>query len=398
MMMLLNNILIVISLVLVVPVLVLFLQVILAVIAKNIRASTICLSTPRPSVGILVPAHNEEHGLAKTLNAILPQLNAEDQLVVIADNCDDKTADVAKSLGAITLVRFNKHQRGKGYALDFGMQHLMQKPPEVVIIVDADCEIDNNLIDVISKLCVKLQRPVQANYIMHFPSNKGLKQQVAEFAWIVKNKVRPLGYLFMGLPCQLMGTGMAFLWKDLAKCNLASGHLVEDMKLGLDLAIMGSSPVYCPETNVRSFFPASEEGQATQRARWEHGHLGVIVSEAPKYMMKALLNVNVKMFAQVLDLMVPPLALTFILNLGFWVLAFCFWVYTKHLMPLIIATIILAILFFGILYAWYSFGRKAISLKSLMIAPLVLFMKIPLYIKFIINRQVDWIRSKRDHQ
>ena len=397
-MLVLNYILILLSLVLLMPVMVLFIQVLFAVIAKNSSTSVESSSNDRPSVGVLVPAHNEEHGLAKTLRAILPQLNVKDQLVVIADNCDDKTAEVAKSFGAITLERFNQVERGKGFALDFGMQHLKLNPPEVVIIVDADCEIESNLIETVSQLCVSLQRPIQANYIMQFPSKAGLKQQITEFAWIVKNTVRPLGYQFVGLPCQLMGTGMAFLWKDLSQCNLASGHLVEDMKLGLDLASIGSSPVYCPGTNVRSYFPTSEEGQASQRARWEHGHLGVIVGEAPKYMLKAISEFNVKLFAQVLDLMVPPLALIFIMSVSFWLIALGFWVYTSYAIPLVIFSAILTILFFGILYAWFSFGRQIITLRSLMIAPLVLLMKIPLYIKFIISRQVDWVRSKRDHQ
>lgn len=396
-MQMLNYILVFFASVLLIPVLVLLIQILFAVVAK-VRPSNVVAQSlqPKPSVGVLVPAHNEEQGLEVTLRAILPQLSSLDQLVVIADNCTDNTASVAKSTGATTLERFNEVYRGKGYALDFGMQHLKLNPPEVVIIIDADCEVEPNFIEIVSKQCIELKRPIQANYVMYYPSTKGLKQQVAEFAWLVKNTVRPLGYGFLGLPCQLMGTGMAFLWKDLVQCNLASGHLVEDMKLGLDLASIGSPTTYCPDTEVKSYFPTSEEGQASQRARWEHGHLGVILNEAPKYMLKAIKSFNFPLFAQVLDLLLPPLALTLIINIVFWLSSLIFWVLTDYSLPLVISTLVLTALVFGIFIAWLGFGRKIISFKSLLLTPLVLLLKIPLYIKFVLSRQVDWVRSKRD--
>lgn len=396
-MQILNYILVFFALVLLIPVLLLLIQILFAVVAKARSSNVIAQSLqPKPSVGVLVPAHNEEQGLEVTLRAIFPQLSSQDQLVVIADNCTDNTADVAKSTGAMTLERFNEVYRGKGYALDFGMQHLKLNPPEVVIIIDADCEVEPNFIEIVSKQCIARKRPVQANYVMYYPSTKGLKQQVAEFAWLVKNTVRPLGYGFLGLPCQLMGTGMAFLWKDIVQCNLASGHLVEDMKLGLDLASIGSPTLYCPDTEVKSYFPTSEEGQATQRARWEHGHLGVILNEAPKYMLKAIKSFNFPLFAQVLDLLLPPLALTLIINIVFWLSSLIFWVLTDYPLPLVISTLVLTALVLGIFIAWLGFGRKIISFKSLLLTPLVLLLKIPLYIKFVLSRQVDWVRSKRD--
>lgn len=95
----------------------------------------------------------------------------------------------------------------------------------------------------------------------------GLTVQVAEFAWRVKNLVRPRGWARLGLPCQLMGAGMAFGWRDLALIDLANGHLVEDVKLGLDLCQQGKPPVFCPEAVVSSrFLPASKAWAASAPA------------------------------------------------------------------------------------------------------------------------------------
>lgn len=392
-----NYTIILLAIILLVPVLLLCMQVMLAVWSLRKPQPTKSLSdTQRPKIAVIVPAHNEELGLAHTLAHISPQLTFDDQLVVVADNCNDHTAEVARKSGAITLERFNQHNRGKGFALDHGMQYLHKNPPQVVVIIDADCEISPQLIDTLARQCVALQRPIQANYVMHFPGEKSTKQQVVEFAWLVKNTIRPLGYQQLGLPCQLMGTGMAFLWNDLAQSNLASGHLVEDMKLGLDLARAGRCPSYTTLAEVKSYFPTSMEGIATQRARWEHGHLGVIFTELPQYLWSAIRHQQWAMLAQVLDLMVPPLALLFVSTVALWIIALINWWITHTVLPLAITSLVLGLLGSGILLAWMCFGRDIISLKSLVCAPFILLMKIPLYIKFVVSRQVDWVRSKRD--
>ena len=90
---------------------------------------------------IVVPAHNEEAIIGKTLTALKEQLDASDQVVVVADNCDDQTADIVREYGFIALERSNDSERGKGYALDYAIQYLkqQQQQPDIVIIVDADC-------------------------------------------------------------------------------------------------------------------------------------------------------------------------------------------------------------------------------------------------------------------
>src|SRR5947209_3531591 len=93
----------------------------------------------RPSVGILIPAHNEESGITATIASLLPQLKQGDQILVIADNCSDNTAGVARAAGATVRERFDQHLRGKGYALDFGVRCMHEQPPAILIIVDADC-------------------------------------------------------------------------------------------------------------------------------------------------------------------------------------------------------------------------------------------------------------------
>lgn len=378
-----------------IPVTVFFVQVVASLLYKK-KDHQGSLSFETLSVAVLIPAHDESLNISDTISSILPQLKITDQLLVVADNCKDDTAFIANSLGAQVVERTNTSQRGKGYALDFGLQALGNKPPQIVIIIDADCVISENLIKRLSLACNFHQAPIQALYLMGSTNMTSLKSRVAEFAWLVKNKVRPLGFAALGLPCQLMGTGMAFLWSDIVNIPMANGHIAEDMLLGVNLSRANKSPLFLPDVQVSSQFPNSQPAETTQRTRWEHGHMSLILSEAPALFIESIKKRNLKMLGLALDLIVPPLAvlalsttLLFVLILGFHFFLPMNWL-------VFYITFIQLILISSVMLAWLFFGRQVISLKQLCYAPIYALNKIPLYIKFFIDRQVEWVRSKRD--
>ncbi|MGB4813105.1 MAG: glycosyltransferase family 2 protein [Methylophilaceae bacterium] len=379
--------------VLLIPVLVLFKQVLFAVLFK-VKPKQ--LDAKRPSIAVIMPAHNESLLIQSTVASVLPQLTKHDRLVVVADNCTDDTAKLGRIAGAEVVERFSQDERGKGYALDFGVRHCTDNPPEVIIIIDADCQVGSDALSKLAKACVQYDRPVQALYLMKSPVGASLKTKIAEFAWLVKNLVRPSGYAVLGLPCQLMGTGMAFTWQSLSKANLASGHIVEDLKLGIDYCIAGKPPLFLPEAMVTSEFPVSNEGLSGQRTRWEHGHLGVILSEAPSLFVQAVSKANLSLLSLAFDLIVPPLALLLLLIVSSVGIAGLFYVISELITPLLIAGAGMLLLGLAVMLAWAVFGRKVISLASLCYAPIYALSKIPVYLKFLIKRQVSWVRSKRD--
>jgi cellulose synthase/poly-beta-1,6-N-acetylglucosamine synthase-like glycosyltransferase len=343
-----------------------------------------------------MPAHDEALIIAGTLRTILPQLGDTDRLVVVADNCTDETAGIAATEGAEVVIRQDLTHRGKGYALDFGVRHLESDAPDIVLIVDADCRVAPGAIDRLARLCARTERPVQALYLMHAGKDTGLKMRIAEFAWVVKNQVRPSGLHRLGLPCQLMGTGMAFPWACISTARLATGHIVEDLKLGVDLARAGTAPLFCPEALVTSDFPASSAGVRSQRTRWEHGHLSVIFSEAPRLFLNSLVALNVNSMALALDLSVPPLALLTLLVLVVWLAAVFLFVFTKSPFALAVTTATAVLLLLSVLLSWRGYGRPIISLGNLAFAMIHAFLKIPLYLRFVVARQVKWVRSKRE--
>ncbi|MDQ8021977.1 MAG: glycosyltransferase family 2 protein, partial [Moraxellaceae bacterium] len=350
----------------------------------------------RPRVAVVMPAHNESTGLLQPVATVLAQLRRGDRLLVVADNCSDDTADVARAAGAEVVVRQDATLRGKGYALDFGVKHLAQDAPEVLVIVDADCELTPHALDRIVTDAAATGRPVQALYLMRTPPGRGGNGSIAEFAWLVKNLVRPLGFHRFGLPCQLMGSGMAFPWQAIQRTSLASGHIVEDLQMGIDLARAGTPPLFCPDALVTSTFPSNEEGTRSQRTRWEHGHLGVIVGQVPKLLLEGLTKPGRGLLSLALDAGVPPLALLAMMIVGLSLVSVVVAAFGVALWPLWVAVLATALFGIAIVLAWHRFGREAISAGGLLRVVGYTLGKIPLYFRFLSSRQVEWVRSKRD--
>jgi cellulose synthase/poly-beta-1,6-N-acetylglucosamine synthase-like glycosyltransferase len=251
-------------------------------------------------------------------------------------------------------------------------------------------------IETLLRQCVATNRPVQALYLMQSPTGAGIKTQIAELAWLVKNKVRALGCYRLGLPCQLMGTGMAFRWLHIRQAKLNTGHIVEDMQLGIDFALNGTPPIFCPDALVTSVFPVAVEGLQSQRRRWEHGHLSVIFTQVPRLLWQACTSANGALLAMALDLCVPPLALLALLTMSAWLGGITLWALGGSVIAALLATAAIAMLGASIILAWWHFGRKVISLKQLCHVPLYVLAKLPLYFYFLVKRQSAWVRSKRD--
>ncbi len=376
-----------------IPVAVMLTQVVCAVWKRD---SALTAKSSRPNIAVLIPAHDESSGLCKTLLGIESQLLAGDRMLVVADNCTDDTAVVARKAGAEVVERFDVQLRGKGYALDFGIRHLSRRPPAVVVIVDADCEVLPDSLDRIARMSAANNAPVQALYLMKVHPGSGRFAKIAEFAWLVKNLVRPLGFLRLGLPCQLMGTGMAFPWDLIAHAPLATGHIVEDMQLGVDFARQGTAPQFCPDAVVESYFPANRAGTDSQRKRWEHGHLGMIIKEVPRLFLKGIRTGNRDVLALALDLCVPPIALLVMLLLGTVSVSGLAVFAGASYGPLSLSVIVLVMLILAVGLAWVRFGRAVVPFSILLLAGVYAFRKIPLYAAFLVRRQVTWIRSKRD--
>jgi cellulose synthase/poly-beta-1,6-N-acetylglucosamine synthase-like glycosyltransferase len=362
------------------------------------RAVTLCLpmNGSRPPVAILVPAHNESAGVLPTVEDLKAQLHPGDRLIVIADNCTDDTAATAEAAGAEIFVRNEPDKRGKGFALAFALQALREAPPEIVIIIDADCRVKDGSIDRLAAVCAASQRPIQAADIMTSTHAEKHNIRIAEFAWRVKNIIRPTGLAHLNLPCQLMGTGMAFPWHVISSINLATGSLAEDLGLGLNLARTRKSAMFYPFAEVTSYFPQSTIGTKVQRDRWETGHVRTIVAMAPRLLAEAIRHRNFDLFALTLDSMVPPLSLLVLLLICISAISGIAVFFGVPAAPFAVAMASVAILTTSIVFAWSREGRHLLPLRAAVSIPLYAFAKLPMYCRILTGHAPrDWIRTDR---
>jgi cellulose synthase/poly-beta-1,6-N-acetylglucosamine synthase-like glycosyltransferase len=376
-----------------VPLAVLAVEALAAVLPGRRSGET---AAPRPQCAVLVPAHNEAGGITATLQSILAQLEPEDRLVVIADNCTDRTAETARAAGATVAERTDTERRGKGYALDFGVRFLSETPPVVVVILDADCTLRPGSMDQLVRQAAASGSPRQAIYLMAAPrENPSPKQQLSAFAFLFKNQVRPLGLHRLGFPCLLTGSGMAFPWATIQRVPLASGNIVEDMKLGLDLALAGDPPRLCPEALVISELPSGEQAAVKQRSRWEHGHVRTLLTQAPRLFVASLTQLRPTLLGLALELSVPPLSLLFVLWAAILAGVVGVWLAGGSAAPAIILVGAVLVVLLGILASWAKFGRDRLPFATLASAPFYVLWKVPIYLALVFKPQKAWVRTER---
>ena len=257
---------------------------------------------------VLVPAHDEERGIAATLRSLRSDLGPRMSILVVADNCSDATAAVARAEGARVVERTDPERRGKGYALTFGMEALAEDPPDVVIVVDADCRVEPGTLGRLASTARRYGRPAQADYVLERSDETPLSA-ISAFAFLVRNRTRARGLSRLGLPCCLTGSGMGFPWVLFRQAAPTGSHLVEDLVIGLDLAIQGGSPIYVGTARVTSALPCAESGHLNQRLRWETGRLKTVPSALPRLIRASLAQRRADLLGLAADLLVPPMAL-----------------------------------------------------------------------------------------
>ena len=347
-----------------------------------------------PTTRILIPAHNEAGTIEATLDRLASIVSDDVSLLVVADNCSDPTADLVRRAGHEVIERADPNNRGKGFALAFGTDHLRADPPECVIIFDADCETDAASIATLAKACVAENVVVQASYILQPDLAAPPKVQISNFAFWMKNVVRQRGGQRLGAAAVLVGTGMAFPWNIIERAPLATSEIVEDLALGLHLTRSGQPPIYLEQAMVKSA-AASEGATLDQRTRWETGFVAIARSFGFRALWEGMRTGNRKLFQLGLHLFVPPLALLLMLSLAVSVVVgLGAWV-TGHSEAFVVLAIALAVASMSVLINWIVAGRRWLGLQALLRLPLYLLWKIPIYLRIVKGDEIGWTRTER---
>lgn len=347
------------------------------------------------SLVVLIPAHDEKEGIGPTIAEVQAQLAPGDRILVVADNCSDSTADLARAAGAEVIERSDPERRGKGYALAFAIDHLEASPPDLVVIVDADCRLTPASIDALVHRAIQTQRPQQADYVARSPDRSPISM-ISALAMLVRNRVRPRGLRRLGQPCHLTGSGMAFPWDVLRAAPELGANLVEDLAMGIELALLGHEPLLCIEAGIRSDLPSGRGAAMQQRRRWEHGQMGTLLQYGPTLIREGVRRRRLGLLALGADLIVPPLALL----VGLLVLVLAAAILLLLLggpgFPAWIAGIAFLLVGLGVALGWARYGREAVPFRYLLLVPVYVLWKLPLFASFASGRRErQWRRTER---
>jgi cellulose synthase/poly-beta-1,6-N-acetylglucosamine synthase-like glycosyltransferase len=354
----------------------------------------VAMAACQPVTVIVMPAHNEAQGLAACLATLKSVVPDDVRVLVVADNCTDATAEIARTSGVHVIERHDPHNRGKGHALAFARDHLMGSPPECVIVLDADCVPLGNTIDALRSAVEFHGTPVQSTNLLRSDLTVKPMVQISNFAFVVKNLIRQRGAGRIGHVAILGGTGMAMPWSFFAAAPLASSDIVEDLSLGIYAVRTGQAPQFHEAARVESA-AAEGAGALTQRTRWEHGFLATASQRAIPLLIEGVRTGSLSRFWMGCHLSVPPLAMLCSLSAFGLVILTALGLITKAFLPAIILATLLSLSLSLVLIVWFREGRRYLAGSAVLRMPLYLLWKLPIYLRLAGRRQSEWTRTKR---
>ncbi|MEX0721752.1 MAG: glycosyltransferase family 2 protein [Balneolaceae bacterium] len=350
---------------------------------------------------VVIPAHNEEQVIAKTLYSLFGLVYPKNlyQIVVVADNCTDRTARIARKLGAKVLERTHKEKRGKGYALRWAFDQILdwEEDYDGVIVLDSDSLISGNYLEVMNFYLENGSKVIQSSDLV-LPQPGVWSSESIRIGFLLYNYVKPMGRKVLGLDMGLRGNGMCFAPEILKKYTWQAWSLTEDIEYGLSLLLEGVKIDFAPEANLWAQMPVQAENAESQRTRWEMGRYPIIKKYASKLLKRFFTKRSLRNLDTLVDLITPPLVnlLLFVLvmltlNLILWLVGF---------VPLTFTWIWLGITVMGLLHLFIGMlaaGADWQMYKSIFYIPVYAFWKVKVYVTtWLKGSERQWIRTTRD--
>ena len=355
----------------------------------------------RTQFDIVVPAHNEAANIEGTIRSLQAVDYPADRyrILVIADNCSDNTAELARAAGARVLERTNAVERGKGYALALGYATaLSEKFAGAVIVVDADTHVSRNLLSAFSARFVAGADAVQAEYGVRNGS-ESWRTRLRVIALTLFHTVRSLARERLHVSCGLRGNGMGFSTSVLRRVPPRAFSIVEDVEYGIALAREGVRVEYVHEAVVDGEMPSSAEASQTQRERWEGGRWTLVRAHVATLVAASRTAANRWVPLDLAaDLLVPPLtSLVFIAGLGFVISLALLFRGAVSVAAVVPWTLSVAAIAIYVVRGMVLSGVGLSGLFDLMWAPVYAVWKVTLLFRKS-RRNGEWVRTARSYE
>ncbi len=256
---------------------------------------------------VFIPAHNEELLLEPCVRSLCSQRYPSSQLsvVVIADNCTDATATVARSAGALCLERTDLERKGKPRAIAWALDQIDYRSYDAVIIIDADTVVDADFAAHIARVPNLRTKAVQPYNGIRNPGDSALTRMGAVFTTIryaLQFRLKSAA----GINLPLMGNGMCVGTDVLAERGWTAFSICEDWEVYAQLTERGVPIEACLEARLYSQEARSLGQSASQRRRWAAGKMSLLGSVALPLLTSKKISFHQKLDAMAELLSVGP--------------------------------------------------------------------------------------------
>ncbi len=349
---------------------------------------------------VVVPAHDEEALIGRCVQSLLAQSYPAElfRVVVVADNCQDATAAIAEAGGARVMVRDQPDVRGKGHALRWAIDRLLDEAdaPDGIVVVDADSVADPHLVAALAAEMEAGHEVVQADYTL-------LEEPGAEMSDLVRagfllfHRVRFSGRARLGMAANLVGNGMLFSRRVLEAHPWDAFTGVEDLEYSIQLRLAGIKPRFAPAARVAGPGPVSSAGAVRQRLRWEGGRFYVVRRMLGPLVHASIARRDAHLLDAAVDLATPPLSLLSMAivggSLADLIAVIAGFAPAWSLLPWAVA--MLSVPVFVITGLW-SAGAPASTWRALLSAPAFVGWKLVTYARLLRGHDVRrWDRTDR---
>lgn len=329
-------------------------------------------SSGRMRFDVVIPAHNEAARIGRCLASVARLDWPADRfrLLVVADNCTDATAAIARAAGALVLERDDPARLGKGYALEHAFSASREAGwADTVAIVDADAEVSANLLEAFAARIEAGAGAVQAHYGVLNPDESWRTRLIA-IAHGAFHRVRSRARERLGLSCGLRGNGWCVSHRALRDVPYRAFSLTEDLEYGIALGLAGERVHYADEAHADAEMASGEKIAQRQRQRWEDGRFDLVWSQVVPLLRQAVRSRRALHLDLALDLLVLPLSYVALIVAALAAVAALASLWDPSLRLWLWATAIGGLLLVAyVLRGWQLSGRGAAGLLDLLGAP-----------------------------
>ena len=365
------------------------------------RRREVKVLTPKKTFAVIVAAHNEQAVIGQLIDN-LQKLEYPKELYdifVVADNCSDNTAAIARAGGAIVYERTSSVGKGKGFALEWMFNQLfaMERQYDAIVVFDADNLVHPRFLLEMNNRLLKGDKLIQGYLDAKNPYDTWVSGTFAIAFWVIDH-IWHLAKTNIGLSSVLGGTGMCIATDVLKRHGWGATCLTEDMEFTMKSLVEGIKTTWAHDAIVYDEKPLTFRQSWNQRKRWAQGQFDVAQRFIPKMIQAGIARRDIRILDGCLHLLQPHFLLlsTFFVIISYVQLAFPpFYTNIYNFMPSQLMTAIMLGQYILPIIILLKIHVKWKAWLYLIMYPIFIYSWIPIvFLGFIHRNEHEWSHTR----